>query len=60
MAPVGSFLGGTIGSVFSVQASLIAGIAGMFLAGFWVLFSPAIHIREMPTEPDEALDGYRA
>ncbi|MBA2470155.1 MAG: MFS transporter [Chloroflexia bacterium] len=57
MALVGSFLGGTIGSVFSVQASLIAGIVGMFLAAFWVLFSPAIHIREMPTEPDAALDG---
>jgi len=48
MAPVGSFLGGVVGSVVNVQASLIAGIVGMFLAAFWVLFSPAIHLREMP------------
>lgn len=57
MAPAGSFLGGVIGTLFSVQAALLAGIAGMFLAAAWVWFSPAIGIREMPAEPDDARDG---
>ena len=55
MAPIGSLLGGILGSAVSVQASLIAGIAGMFLAALWVLFSPVIHVQAMPTMPDESL-----
>ena len=56
MAPIGSFLGGVIGSAVSVQASLVAGIVGMFLAAFWVVFSPVIQMREIPAHPDDALD----
>jgi MFS family permease len=59
MAPVGSFLGGVIGSAVNVQASLIAGIAGMFLAAAWVWYSPVHGIEEMPTVPDEELEGHR-
>jgi predicted MFS family arabinose efflux permease len=55
MAPIGSLLGGILGSAVNVQASLIAGIAGMFLAALWVLFSPVIRLQTMPSAPDEAL-----
>lgn len=55
MMPIGSFLGGVLGSVVGVQATLLVGVFGMFLAAVWVWFSPAIHIREMPQEPDAAL-----
>lgn len=52
MMPIGSFLGGAIGSLVSVQAALLAGVFGMFLAAGWVLFSPVRAIREMPAEAD--------
>lgn len=55
MAPLGSFLGGVIGQVWSVHAALVIGCIGMFLAAAWVWFSPTVHIREMPAGPDEAL-----
>ncbi len=57
MMPIGSFLGGVVGSAFSVPAALLAGVAGMFLAAGWVWFSPVIRIREMPPEP---VDGEAA
>jgi MFS family permease len=60
MMPIGSFLGGVVGSLVSVQAALLAGVAGMFLAAAWVWFSPTIHIEEMPTEPDKELSGLAA
>jgi len=59
MMPIGSFLGGVVGSVFSVQAALLAGVAGMFAAAAWVWFSPAMGIGQMPAAPDEALAGQR-
>lgn len=58
--PIGSFLGGVVGSLVSVQAALLVGVAGMFLAAAWVWFSPAIGIREMPAEPDDTLSGIPA
>lgn len=51
MMPIGSFLGGVIGSLASVQAALLTGVFGMFLAAGWVLFSPVPGIRQMPAEP---------
>lgn len=53
MIPIGSFLGGVVGSLVSVQAALLTGVAGMFLAAAWVWFLPAIDIREMPAEAVE-------
>ncbi len=52
MMPVGSVLGGTIGSLFGVQAALLVGCAGMLLAAAWVWWSPVIAIREMPAGPE--------
>lgn len=51
MMPIGSFLGGVIGSLVSVQAALVVGVFGMFLAAAWVMFSPVPSIHEMPAEP---------
>jgi hypothetical protein len=55
--PIGSFVGGVIGSLVSVQAALLAGVFGMFLAAGWVMFSPVPAIHEMPAEPVEG-DGH--
>ncbi|MGB3306991.1 MAG: MFS transporter [Thermomicrobiales bacterium] len=55
MQPVGSFLGGVIGSVWSVQAALLIGCAGMFLAFLFVWFSPTREIQKLPEEPDQSL-----
>jgi MFS family permease len=55
--PIGSFLGGVIGSLVSVQAALLAGVFGMFMAAGWVMFSPVPGIHEMPAEPVEG-DGH--
>jgi len=52
MMPVGSVLGGAIGSLFGVRVALLAGCAGMLLAAACVWWSPAIEIREMPAGPD--------
>ena len=60
MMPIGSFLGGVVGSLVSVQAALLTGVAGMFLAAAWVWFSPVIDVHEMPAEPDETLSAMRA
>jgi predicted MFS family arabinose efflux permease len=40
MVPIGSLIGGTIGSLFGVQAALLTGVAGMFLAAGWIIWSP--------------------
>jgi predicted MFS family arabinose efflux permease len=49
MAPIGSFLGGVIGSAFGVEISLVVGIAGMFLAAGWIVWSPAGRLLTLPT-----------
>lgn len=51
MMPIGSFLGGAIGSLFGVHTALLVGCAGMFLAAAWVWWSPVIEIRKMPAGP---------
>ena len=55
MQPVGSLLGGIIGSVWSVQAALMVGVAGMFLAFVFVWFSPTRDIHALPEAPDPSL-----
>ncbi len=55
MQPIGSFLGGVIGSVWSVQAALLVGVFGMFLAFLFVWFSPTRDLQTLPLEPDESL-----
>ncbi|MGN6032701.1 MAG: MFS transporter, partial [Thermomicrobiales bacterium] len=55
MQPIGSLLGGIIGSVWSVQAALVVGVVGMFLAFLFVWFSPTREIHDLPAEPDPSL-----
>lgn len=55
LQPVGSLLGGIIGSVWSVQASLMVGVVGMFLAFLFVWYSPTRDIQDLPTSPDPSL-----
>ncbi|MGB3330606.1 MAG: MFS transporter [Thermomicrobiales bacterium] len=55
MQPIGSLLGGIIGSLWSVQAALVVGVIGMILAFLFVWFSPTRDIQELPTEPDPSL-----
>jgi len=57
MMPIGSVVGGAIGSLFGVHTALLVGCAEMFVAAAWVWWSPVIDIREMPTLPDQGLDA---
>ncbi len=47
MMPIGSLLGGAIGSIWSVQAALLVGVAGMFVAAAWVIWSPVRSIHTL-------------
>lgn len=58
MQPIGSLLGGVIGSAFGVHVALIVGCAGMFLAAAWVWLSPTVGLIEMPGRPDPALERF--
>ena len=53
MMPIGSLLGGTIGSIWGVQAALLVGVGGMFLAAVWVIWSPVRTLRVLATEEVE-------
>lgn len=60
VVPVGSLLGGTLGSLVGLQATLLIGVAGMLGAFVWIAFSPVRAIGEHPEEPLEiatALEG---
>ena len=50
MMPIGSLLGGVIGSAWSVQAALLTGVGGMFLAAAWVIWSPVPSIVQLDVE----------
>jgi predicted MFS family arabinose efflux permease len=43
--PVGSLLGGALGEVVGVQATLVIGVLGMLAAFLWLLFSPVRCLR---------------
>jgi predicted MFS family arabinose efflux permease len=53
MIPVGSLIGGVLGSMVGLQATLLIGVFGMFTAFVWVLFSPVRSIVHQPSEPTE-------
>jgi predicted MFS family arabinose efflux permease len=55
MQPIGSLIGGAIGELVSVQAALIVGCAGMFIAAWWVWDSPIPSIQTLPEQPEEGL-----
>jgi len=46
--PLGSLLGGALGELIGVKATLVVGIVGFMLAAVWVYLSPLQHLREQP------------
>jgi predicted MFS family arabinose efflux permease len=55
--PIGSLLGGALGDAYGLRAALVVGVAGMFVAFFFVLLSPLRTLRTQPTAADDELDA---
>ena len=53
--PIGSLLGGALGELIGIKATLLVGIAGFMFAAVWVTFSPLRHLHEQP-EPVEVYE----
>lgn len=61
--PLGGLLGGTLGSMIGVRATIWVGVVGSWSAALWVIFSPLRTMRDIPeqsfevaTAPDEPDD----
>jgi MFS family permease len=50
--PIGTLLGGALGSTIGLRETIVIGAIGAGLAVLWIVFSPQRHLREMP-EPVE-------
>ena len=50
--PIGTLLGGTLGSTVGLRETIVVGAIGGGLSVLWIVFSPQRHLREMP-EPLE-------
>jgi hypothetical protein len=46
--PVGSLLGGLLGTILGLRPAMAIGVVGGSLAFLWILFSPVRAIRTMP------------
>jgi len=46
--PIGSLIGGALGEVIGLKATLVVGIVGFVLAALWVYFSPLRHLQYQP------------
>lgn len=60
--PLGALLGGTLGAVLGIRATIWVGVVGSWAAGFWVLFSPLRTMRDIPAADQahgERLPGAR-
>ena len=56
--PLGGVLGGTLGSLIGLRATLLVAAGGTTVAFLWVLFSPVARVVEMPTGLEgEEVDG---
>jgi MFS family permease len=51
MVPIGSVLGGALGSLIGLQATLLVGVFGMLAAFVWIAASPVRSIGVHPKEP---------
>ena len=54
--PVGALIGGLLGAVFGLRATLWIGALGQALAGVWLLASPMRRLRDFPDAPPETQD----
>ncbi|MGN6792693.1 MAG: MFS transporter [Streptosporangiaceae bacterium] len=52
--PLGGLLGGVLGSLIGIRATLWVGVIGSWAAAFWVYFSP---LRKMRDIPSDAIQG---
>jgi predicted MFS family arabinose efflux permease len=50
VVPVGALLGGLLGEAIGIRATVLVGVAGVFLAFLWVLLSPVRSLRSIPTD----------
>jgi len=57
MIPVGSLLGGLLGELVGIRATLLIGVGGMLVAFVWLLFSPVWRMASLPDEPSPAASG---
>jgi hypothetical protein len=58
--PLGGVIGGALGSVIGVRATLLAGAIGEALAFLPVFLSPLRRMRELPSYPEPAAPGQAA
>lgn len=50
--PVGAFLGGILGELIGLRATLVISVAGLTLAWLWVAGSPVPRLHHLPTGPE--------
>lgn len=53
MVPLGALTGGFLGEQIGLRGTLIVGVIGMFVGGFWVWASPLRSMRTEPESPDD-------
>jgi MFS family permease len=51
--PLGGLIGGALGTLIGVRATIWIGVSGSWAAGFLVLFSPLRQLRDVPGPGDE-------
>jgi MFS family permease len=51
--PIGSIIGGYLGEIIGLHATLWVGTIGNFLSVLWVLFSPVRDLREQPSPVED-------
>lgn len=53
VGPVGALLGGALGALIGLRATMVVGAAGMLLAGVWLGLSQVRALRALPASPAE-------
>jgi len=48
VSPIGAVVGGLLGEVIGLRATLLVGAIGVFLEFGWLLFSPVRLLRQLP------------
>ncbi|HTN80893.1 MAG TPA: MFS transporter [Acidimicrobiales bacterium] len=52
--PLGALFGGVFGSLVGVRQTVLVGALGVWGASLWVVFSPLLHMRDLPSLDEEA------
>ena len=55
LVPVGSLIGGGLGTLIGLQATLLVGVFGMLVAFVWIALSPVRAIESFPAEPQDLM-----